>query len=200
MRKIIYVRARFRSISPPVIWPRHLIRWWDRGLLSVAAVILLTGCASQLNVQAVANDPTIAAQVKSALLHYPNHAYSDVQVDCFKGVVQLTGMVDNTWLKDRSQKIVLGLPGVRGVENHMSVRNTLGASAGKQDEILSQRVNSVFVTNIDYKFEQVKVTAQNGVVELSGYVNTPAQKIAAATIARNVEGVSNVVNNIGLGN
>ncbi len=47
-----------------------------------------------------------------------------------------------------------------------------------------------------YKFTDVDVKTFNGVVQLSGFVNTQDQKQNATEIAQRVSGVSQVINNI----
>ncbi|HEY3855426.1 MAG TPA: BON domain-containing protein [Verrucomicrobiae bacterium] len=63
------------------------------------------------------------------------------------------------------------------------------------DSALTGRVKSA-LGHSDYKFDGVKVTSFKGEVQLSGFVNTSDQKSQAADIAKNVEGVRSVDNNI----
>jgi len=49
-----------------------------------------------------------------------------------------------------------------------------------------------------YKFTDVEVKTFDRVVQLTGFVTTPAQKQRAEQLARSVYGVSSVVNNIAL--
>ena len=49
-----------------------------------------------------------------------------------------------------------------------------------------------------YKFDGIDVKTYNGVVQLSGFVDTNEQKQRAGDIARQSEGVTQVVNNISL--
>ena len=49
-----------------------------------------------------------------------------------------------------------------------------------------------------YKFSDVDVRTYDGVVQLSGFVDTNEQKQRAGDIARQAEGVTQVVNNITL--
>ena len=49
-----------------------------------------------------------------------------------------------------------------------------------------------------YKFSDVDVKTFDGVVQLSGFVSTQAQKQRAGDLAQNVDGVARVVNNITL--
>jgi osmotically-inducible protein OsmY len=64
------------------------------------------------------------------------------------------------------------------------------------DKGLSMRVRSALGDNAEYKFSDVSVTSFKGTVQLSGFVNSSDQKAKAGTIAKNVEGVRNVENNI----
>ena len=60
----------------------------------------------------------------------------------------------------------------------------------------SSRVRSALSEDTQYKYEDVKVQTFKGVVQLSGFVNSRDQKNRAGDLARKVEGVKDVENNI----
>jgi osmotically-inducible protein OsmY len=64
------------------------------------------------------------------------------------------------------------------------------------DTALTSRVKSALGDNAAYKFDDVKVTSFRGTVQLSGFVNTAEQKQRASDVAKGVEGVKKVENNI----
>ena len=64
------------------------------------------------------------------------------------------------------------------------------------DKSLNRRVSSALSGNPEYKFGDVNVASFKGTVQLSGFVNTSAQKSRAGQIAKGVEGVKDVENNI----
>ena len=64
------------------------------------------------------------------------------------------------------------------------------------DKSLIVRVHDALHDNPDYKFDDVNVDSFRGTVQLSGFVNTSDQKSKAGDIAKNVQGVQHVVNNI----
>jgi osmotically-inducible protein OsmY len=64
------------------------------------------------------------------------------------------------------------------------------------DKALNSRVSSALDDNPDYKFSDVKVASFRGTVQLSGFVNTADQKSKAGEIAKAVQGVKGVENNI----
>jgi hyperosmotically inducible periplasmic protein len=64
------------------------------------------------------------------------------------------------------------------------------------DSGVSMRVKSALANDGEYKYEAVGVKTFKGEVQLNGFVDTHAQKSRAADIAKNVEGVKDVDNNI----
>ena len=64
------------------------------------------------------------------------------------------------------------------------------------DHGTSSRVKAVLADDTQYKYDGVNVETFKGVVQLSGFVNTRAQKGRAGDLARKVKGVTDVENNI----
>ncbi len=64
------------------------------------------------------------------------------------------------------------------------------------DHGLSSHVKKALGEDHQYKYNDVNVVTFKGVVQLSGFVNTKDQKNRAGSLARKVEGVKEVQNNI----
>ena len=64
------------------------------------------------------------------------------------------------------------------------------------DKSLTMRVHHALAENPDYKFNDVNVAVFRGTVQLSGFVNNSDQKGMAGNIAKGVQGVKDVENNI----
>lgn len=64
------------------------------------------------------------------------------------------------------------------------------------DKGLNMRVKSALCDNPEYKYGDVNVASFKGTVQLSGFVNSSDQRRKAGQIARGVEGVKDVENNI----
>ena len=64
------------------------------------------------------------------------------------------------------------------------------------DHGTSSRVRAALADDTQYKYDGVNVETFKGVVQLSGFVNTRAQKNRAGDLARKVKGVNDVENNI----
>ena len=64
------------------------------------------------------------------------------------------------------------------------------------DKADSSRVRSALSADTQYKYADVSVKTFKGVVQLSGFVNSRDQKNRAGDLARKVEGIKVVENNI----
>ena len=58
------------------------------------------------------------------------------------------------------------------------------------------RVKKALGHDGEYKYPGVEVNTFKGTTQLSGFVNTPEQKTRAGDLAKNVEGVKDLQNNI----
>jgi hyperosmotically inducible protein len=76
----------------------------------------------------------------------------------------------------------------------MPTERTAGEAV--DDTAITARVKKALGDNAEYKFDDVKVATMKGTAQLSGFVNTAAQKKAAAEIASKVPNVKEVVNGI----
>ena len=85
---------------------------------------------------------------------------------------------------------------VGGITGCAGDRYTPSTGERIDDKADSSRVRSALSADTQYKFEDVKVQTFKGVVQLSGFVNSRDQKDRAGDIAKKVEGVNEVENNI----
>ena len=88
-------------------------------------VSLSTGCAGTPTKESTGefvDDSTVTTRVKAALIHDEIVKSSDVSVETFKGVVQLSGFVDNSAQKYRAGEVAAGVKGVRDVKNNITVK------------------------------------------------------------------------------
>jgi osmotically-inducible protein OsmY len=80
--------------------------------------------------------------------------------------------------------------------NHHSGDRTAGRAL--DDKTVTATVKHDLNREPVYKFDGVDVKTYDGVVQLSGFVDTDEQKRRAEDIAKQAEGVTQVVNNISL--
>lgn len=67
------------------------------------------------------------------------------------------------------------------------------------DSVISTKVKTALIDDPATKARQIDVTVNQGVVQLNGAVDSQAAKTRAATLARNVRGVTEVNNNLTVG-
>ncbi len=91
------------------------------------AVMLVTavGCAStskQSGVGEYVDDTVITTKVKAALVNDPMAKATEVNVETFKGVVQLSGFVSSQAAANRAVELARQVSGVKSVRNDMRLK------------------------------------------------------------------------------
>ena len=102
------------------IWALIVLCGTGLGLIS-----LQSGCAGSPTKESTGefvDDSTITTKVKGAFIHDEFVKSSDITVETFKGVVQLSGFVDNSAQKYRAGEVAAGVKGVRDVKNNITVK------------------------------------------------------------------------------
>ena len=92
---------------------------------SMSASLLITGCADNRYepTPGVKLDDTVTSeQVRQAFLADRQYKFEDIKVTTFQGTVQLSGFAATGDEKSRAEKIARDLPGVKNVENNISVK------------------------------------------------------------------------------
>jgi hyperosmotically inducible protein len=77
---------------------------------------------------------------------------------------------------------------------HTESDRTMGRKI--DDRTITHHVKHALAHEPIYKYPNVHVETYDGVVQLSGFVDTAEQKTRAAELARKAEGVRDVINNI----
>lgn len=89
------------------------------------ALAFVFGCAATSTREGTGgyiDDSAITAKVKSGLLGEPGMNSNDIQVETFKGVVQLSGFVTSTAQINTAVAITRKVDGVRDVRSNMVVK------------------------------------------------------------------------------
>jgi osmotically-inducible protein OsmY len=88
------------------------------------------------------------------------------------------------------------LPLVGGFYGCASDRYHQSTSQRNDDNRTAERVREALAHHPQYKYDGVNVVAFRGTVQLSGFVNSKAQRNSAGDVAKKVYGVREVENNI----
>ena len=93
------------------------------GALVLAAMLgCTTGSPTRATPAEFVDDTVITTKVKAALLGDPQTKVLQVNVETFKGVVQLSGFVESQAVASRAVELARGIKGVSEVKNDMRLR------------------------------------------------------------------------------
>jgi osmotically-inducible protein OsmY len=85
----------------------------------------VTGCASTAKQESTGeyfDDSVVTTKVKAAILNDPDLKVLQINVETFKGVVQLSGFVDSKAMMAHAVDVTRGVAGVKSVKDNMRVR------------------------------------------------------------------------------
>jgi hyperosmotically inducible protein len=94
-------------------------------LLAVLAIAGLVGCASTSKSEGTGeyvDDTVITAKVKTAIFEQPSLKSSEINVETFKGVVQLSGFVSSQENVNMAVTTAKSVKGVTSVKNDMRLK------------------------------------------------------------------------------
>lgn len=97
--------------------------------IAAAVLLLLGACAAtetQRSTGEYIDDASITAQVKSQLARSPQVDALDINVNTYKGVVQLSGFADTQSQINQALELARDVKGVRQVNNDMRLKNAPG--------------------------------------------------------------------------
>jgi hyperosmotically inducible protein len=146
------------------------------------------------------DDAVVSMRVKAALITNDATKASQINVTTQSGIVQLSGFVDSEAMRASATSTAKRIPGVKEVQNKLMIRDA-NRSPGQavDDAVIAAKVKGELAGKSGFDTAtSVNVEVNSGIVELSGFVSTLDQKTKAADIARSVDGVKSVENNIAL--
>lgn len=145
----------------------------------------------------VLDDTSIATRTKTALLADSSTDGLQIDVEVDRDRVQLNGFVDSQAQVDKAGEIARSVSGVASVENNLKVSDG-DRMTGEylDDKVLSASVKSALANDALAPASEIDVEVNRGVVSLGGFVDTKAELEAAIAIAKKVNGVQKVVNNL----
>ena len=145
------------------------------------------------------DDGVVTAKVKSAMLADPEIKSFEIKVETRKGQVQLSGFVDTQARIDSAMALARKVEGVKGVDNSMSLKDGKATVGNTVDDcIVTTKVKSAFLGDASVKSFDIAVVTRKGEVQLSGFVDNQTQIDRAMVLARGVEGVQSVNNEMSI--
>ena len=172
----------------------------------VSAVLLvasmaMVACASTRTTKSAGeqvDDSVTTGRVKAALIADPTTKAHQIDVETFKGTVQLNGFVDTSASKSRATEVAKNTKGVTAVRNNLTVRADSGPSGSErvEDAAITAKVKAALAGDPRTKAHQVNVETREGRVQLSGFVDNSEAKSTAGELAGAVDNVRSVDNEL----
>ncbi|MEX2366902.1 MAG: BON domain-containing protein [Pseudohongiellaceae bacterium] len=158
----------------------------------------------------IVEDASITAAVKSKLAWSKHAQAMATEVETDAGKVTLSGTVDSNEAKEHANSLAMNTRGVLQVENNLKVDSSksksdddawIASDAGAEsdsdqpiaDTWITTKVKATFMYSSNIDSSDISVTTTNGVVTLSGKVDSGAEQSLAIALAENIRGVDSVV-------
>ena len=103
---------------------RYIIKLFLASFLALS-LLSLAGCEKKTKKEGTGeyiDDTVITTKVKAAILNEPMLKAAEINVETFKGVVQLSGFVSSSASIDKAVEVARGVAGVKSVKNSMHLK------------------------------------------------------------------------------
>lgn len=173
-------------------------------LCLVALMAVAFGCSSTATKEGTGeyvDDAAVTAKVKAEILQAPSLKSSEINVETFKGVVQLSGFVGTQAEIATAAETARKVKGVTEVRNDVKIKSAGTATKEGTGEFvdnaaITAKVKAELLKDSSLKSAEISVETFKGVVQLTGFVGSQAEVATAAKLASLVEGVKSVKNDI----
>ena len=144
------------------------------------------------------DDSSITAKVKAALVDADDIKSTDISVETEKNVVTLSGFVESQAQAEKAVAVAKKVEGVTSVSDKLHVRDGKEQSAKGYagDTATTSEIKAKLLADDIVPSRKVKVETTDGVVQLSGTVDSKAQSDRAESIAKAFDGVKSVKNDL----
>ena len=143
---------------------------------------------------AVVDDATIKINIAAKFINSDDSLFVDVSTSVLEGRVLLTGLVDNQEIRIDAVRKVWEVQGVKEVINEIQIGNRASLKEYAQDVWITAQVRglaakAVGLRSIAYNYETIQ-----GKLYIVGVTSKPEQIEAIINVAKNVKGVTEIVN------
>lgn len=144
------------------------------------------------------DDSAITAKVKAALVDHESIRSTDISVKTEAKAVTLSGFVESQAQAEEAVAVAKAVEGVSSVSDKLHVRDSKSQSmkgyAG--DAVTTSEIKAKLLADDIVPSRTVKVETSDGLVQLSGTVKSQAQSERAESIAKAIDGVKSVKNDL----
>lgn len=163
-----------------------------------AFTLLVSLFALNVSAATYVDDATTTASIVAKLTAAKNLPATDIKVSTYKGTVQLSGFVNTKAQIKRAEQITKKVDGVGKIVNNLLVKTKPENAATQyaKDAAITTKVKAKLATSEGVSATQIGVNTYNGVVQLSGFVDSQVAINKAPTLVKDVDGVIKIHNNL----
>ena len=150
-------------------------------------------------------DGWLTTKIEAKYFLDPDVRGRNIDVETRDGVVTLTGVVGTEFERRQAVALARSTDGTREVTDKLKVDAAMDpnrttrrglADVDRPDGWITMKIQAQYFLDNDVKGHQIDVDTKNGIVTLTGAVENAQQRQEAELIAKETEGVNQVVNRI----
>jgi hyperosmotically inducible protein len=150
-----------------------------------------------------ASDAEIKAALLQGLMKDAGLRNEPIEIAVSQGVVTVTGIVETPVQRTALEQLIKSVPGVTSLSLNVALNRSEAVTKPTTpqedpDARLSKEVEFALYKTDAFDIKTMKIISREGVVRLTGTVRNLAEKLLAVRVAREVEGVKEVVNDLEL--
>jgi hyperosmotically inducible protein len=169
-------------------------KWLAMATACLAMAVAMPATAQKRTAGDHVDDGSIAASIKAGLLDHKSTSSMQINVESYKGTVQLSGFVETQAEKDAAGKVAADADGVKKVINILALAPKTSLGTKLDDSLVTGKVKAALMDSADVKSMEINVETKNGVTQLAGFVTSQGMKERAGQVAAAVSGVKQVDN------
>lgn len=157
-------------------------------IIAAAAIVF----AASVPLYASKTDDRIESSARKSYVFKTYLNNDAIKIESKDGIVNLTGTVSYESHKAMAEETLSGLPGVKKVNNQLSV--TGSPASANSDAWIAERVRGTLLFHRSVSYVNTDVSVTDGKVTLKGKASSEAQKQLSSEYAKDVYGVKDVDN------
>ncbi|MDO6425569.1 BON domain-containing protein [Thalassotalea sp. 1_MG-2023] len=180
-----------------------MMKYLSSAILVATTLTMTSAAANENDWSKEAKDAWIDGKTEAVLLFNGNLDSFDINTTVKKGEVTLTGEVESDVERKLAEELVHGVDGVKAVNNELTVmksdrdgRNDSNQNDNEVGAMVDTKIavvlKSRYLLDSDIDGTDINVDVENGHVSLSGEVDSTSEKQLAIQMAKNIDDVVEV--------
>ncbi len=164
------------------------------GVLASGGATTMIVAEGDKSLGTVVDDATIKLSISRKFLISENNLFVNINTNVVKGMVLLTGIVENQESRIEAVKIVWEIDGVKEVINEIEIGNKTSIKEYANDVWITTQIKALAARDIGLRFISYNIETIGGKVFLAGITSRPEQLETLVNVIKSVKGVKEVVN------